>query len=556
MKQAILFLISIFAAQAAVAQNWQPIYLNETLNYQSSANPDEPIGVFASDLSENGDSTLVRITLNTDTLDECDCEFNCYRLKADFLQSSLAYLPDGVIAFHNPDTFYIHTQANFGDSWIFQNDSAGNDITATVISVSLTEILGETDSLKIISLSNEEEIQLSKNHGISKWISANDTLTLISIPSRDLGEQPYLTKAEVYDFNVGDVFCYAVNDSYKDYGDGVNYTFEEFKTIYRIEVIGVTQNDSVLQLELLRDIAYDGYLEYGTGYPNNAQGYYHDTVVSEISLFPVETMYELPDNRYWYKGAELNMEEDYWSGFFPWLNYGTAGYFTGSPQYFSFETAFRMNNKMLDDRKILSYGMNNFSFEFTDQTTISEVLEADIDLDSNIDVVSYCNPFEQNYLLPGDVIINPMGDWSPETRTGIKLSAEGLGVVAFYGQLMYSIEIIMTYKTVMIGYKKGEETYGFVPEVIDLVSVGTTDLSAPINFSVFPNPASSSIQVVWPSSESGKLEILDISGRELFTMPIHSEKVEIETGQYPAGVYLIRVETQNGVGVKKMVVSR
>ncbi len=174
MRTSILLIFSFFLTVAALGQDWQPIYLNETLNYQSAANSDQPIGIFASDLSNFSDSSNVRIVLDTDTSNECSCETTCFLLKAGYLQSYIAYLENGVVAFQNPDTFYIHTQANLGDSWVFKIDSLGNDETATITSVSVSEILGEPDSLKTISLSNEEEIQLSKNHGITKWISATD----------------------------------------------------------------------------------------------------------------------------------------------------------------------------------------------------------------------------------------------------------------------------------------------------------------------------------------------------------------------------------------------
>ncbi|NEN22530.1 T9SS type A sorting domain-containing protein [Cryomorpha ignava] len=552
MKLSILILISLFAAQAVVGQDWQPIYLNETLNYQSSASPDEPIGVFASDLSENADSSDVRLTLDTDTLDECDCESICFRLKADFLQSSLAYLSGGVLVFQNPDTFYIHTQANTGDSWVFESDNAGNEIMATVSSATAVEVLGQEDSLKVISLGTDEEIHLSKFHGITKWISSTDTLVLTSIPKRELGSA-YLTKAEVYDFNVGDVFCYVTDD--KDFTPNEGPSTEttiKYRRILRFEVLNISENDSIREIEFSLSGIRKSFSQYNSGPPNISQSYFTDTVLSIINLSSHENMFELPLNKYWYRGAYINPNEDYWA-----IGEHDAFFQESEDPFMDPQSAkmVHLNAEMFNDLKMLSFGMKNVDLGFDSETTILELLDIEMYLEANKDFITYCENW-QNYeadpYIPGDTLY----DLFESYRDDFKMSAEGIGVVVYYGQFMYSIGPIATFKSFLTGYKKGEETYGYVPEIIDLISVGTADLSAPINFSVFPNPATSSIQVALPSSESGQLEIFDISGRVLFTMPLNSERVEMDINQYPPGVYLIRVETQNGIGVKKIVVSR
>src|SRR5690606_17216802 len=120
MKQSLLFLLSFYIIQASFGQHWQPLYLNETLNYQPSTDPDEIIGIYAGDLSNSSDSSDVRIVLDTDSLDDCNCETSCFLLKAGHFQSSISYLANGVVAFQNPDTFYIHTRANLGEAWVFK----------------------------------------------------------------------------------------------------------------------------------------------------------------------------------------------------------------------------------------------------------------------------------------------------------------------------------------------------------------------------------------------------------------------------------------------------
>ena len=548
MKQSVLFILFLFFVQATFGQDWQPIYLGETLNYMSSANPDEPIGVFASDLSINNDSSDVRLVLDADSLDECSCEPTCFRLRAGFMQNRITYSPSGVIAFQNPDTFYFHTQANTGDSWVFDNDTAGNEIMATITSATVIEVLGQPDSLKIISLSTDEEIHLSKLHGIIKWISSTDTLSLLSIPKRGLGET-FLNKVEVYNFNVGDVFCYVTDDNYYDMNDGVNYTMIELRKIMRFEILSITESDSSLGLEIAVNGIFDAFGEYTYGHPNYEQFYFQDTILSEIELLTSETIYEIPDKWYSYKGADVIPEEEQY-----WAYESSAAIFLAYPEEVPITSVFRLNKEMFNGRRMLSYGMSGFTFQFTDQTTITDILAAD--LESYTDFVAYCSPWGANNLIPGDVLISPTYFQSGEYRNGLKLVAEGLGVVAYHGEWSYGLEVYMEYKATMIGYQKEEETYGYVPEVIDLMSVGVTDRSAQVNFSVYPNPASNSINILMPTSDFGQLRLFDISGRVLYTMPINSEISIVETAQFPSGVYFIQVETQNGIGVQKVIISR
>ncbi len=158
-------------------------------------------------------------------------------------------------------------------------------------------------------------------------------------------------------------------------------------------------------------------------------------------------------------------------------------------------------------------------------------------------------------ILPGEILATPDPLFIAD-RSGLKIAAEGLGVIAFYGQMWYGIEITVEYNAVMTGYKKGEETFGYLPSIDTLMSVGIPNRANQLNFSVYPNPASSVVQVVLPTSDFGQVRLLDISGRELFKMPINSEKVEIDTRKYPQGIYFIRVATQNGIGIKKIIISR
>jgi hypothetical protein len=77
------------------------------------------------------------------------------------------------------ETFSLFPNAGLNDSWNFTGE-----LQAEVTEMILMDILGETDSVKTISLSDNSEIILSKAHGIVNW---RNQYQLIGIEGRDLG---------------------------------------------------------------------------------------------------------------------------------------------------------------------------------------------------------------------------------------------------------------------------------------------------------------------------------------------------------------------------------
>ena len=113
-----------------------------------------------------------------------------------------------LFVFNNPESYYqllLWPYAQPGDSWMAVADS---NLTATVVAASAGTILGELDSLKIISFSNGQAWILSKNHGIVQGgdvFLPNDAATLAGIETRSLGDRP-LKFEDFFDFNIGDIF--------------------------------------------------------------------------------------------------------------------------------------------------------------------------------------------------------------------------------------------------------------------------------------------------------------------------------------------------------------
>lgn len=74
-----------------------------------------------------------------------------------------------------------------------------------------------------------------------------------------------------------------------------------------------------------------------------------------------------------------------------------------------------------------------------------------------------------------------------------------------------------------------------------------------VAMSVYPNPANSTVTIANISNGS-LLVITDITGRVLHTEEANAETVTMNVDQFGAGVYLVKVENENSIAVKKLII--
>jgi len=111
-----------------------------------------------------------------------------------------------------------------------------------------------------------------------------------------------------------------------------------------------------------------------------------------------------------------------------------------------------------------------------------------------------------------------------------------------------------------IFYASGDNT-GFIPLDVNILSVDDSNLP---NIEVYPNPTTGQLRIANRSHVSGKLseanyelritgvEVYDVYGRKVLEPPLtvlHSYDLTV----LPAGVYFVRIETEGGAVVKKIV---
>ncbi len=77
------------------------------------------------------------------------------------------------------------------------------------------------------------------------------------------------------------------------------------------------------------------------------------------------------------------------------------------------------------------------------------------------------------------------------------------------------------------------------------------------SFSLAPNPAQGSVQVVLPKSATGgQLSLCDLTGRELMVRTVVRTEMELDISTLPTGTYLVKLTTPQGDSTKRLVVAR
>lgn len=76
-------------------------------------------------------------------------------------------------------------------------------------------------------------------------------------------------------------------------------------------------------------------------------------------------------------------------------------------------------------------------------------------------------------------------------------------------------------------------------------------------FSIVPNPASDELSVHMPDNiKSGKINIFSLQGDECYHSDEYVSGIKIDMQELPSGVYLVKIETEKGIVVKKCTVIR
>ncbi|MEO1629052.1 MAG: T9SS type A sorting domain-containing protein, partial [Bacteroidota bacterium] len=92
---------------------------------------------------------------------------------------------------------------------------------------------------------------------------------------------------------------------------------------------------------------------------------------------------------------------------------------------------------------------------------------------------------------------------------------------------------------------------------LTILTVGLEDIQELNRFEMFPNPTTARTNIMLEFSEplAFRLEIYDLLGRRVYTHAEKSRRLqkEIILDNYAAGTYMVRIRTERGQAVKKLL---
>ncbi|MCD4696168.1 MAG: hypothetical protein K8S16_07985, partial [Bacteroidales bacterium] len=194
----------LLIANALFAQNWSPILVNQKMNYQHSDSSYISHTIWVDSAFYFGDDSI--FYLNRVVKDVPDNPEIALRNQPQFLGEYLVKQEFGFYLIGDPFQYRLYAIADLGNSWMF---APLGSISAEVTEIYTEDIFGITDSVKVISLTDGNELKLSKNFGLLKYpdFENGGYYELVGIQDTEYGESvPGFW--EMFDFEVGDVFQY------------------------------------------------------------------------------------------------------------------------------------------------------------------------------------------------------------------------------------------------------------------------------------------------------------------------------------------------------------
>ncbi len=89
--------------------------------------------------------------------------------------------------------------------------------------------------------------------------------------------------------------------------------------------------------------------------------------------------------------------------------------------------------------------------------------------------------------------------------------------------------------------------------VINITKGSSGDLDIEANVSIYPNPATDALNVI-SNTNIQRVRIINFIGQVIFNNEINNSSININTSAYQSGVYIISVETSNGVTTEKITI--
>lgn len=516
-----LFFVSL--VQILFAQDWAPINSTEQFNYSLNNSDVITHAIKVDSVQVNGQDSVMYFNQVMRQCDTC-CVDLFYDESAqgsfllnhqpNFFGYKAQINSDEWKLIFNEDSISIRPYAQLNDSW---NYSTG--ITATVSVVIEAEILGELDSVKVITLSNNEEIRLSKSHGLIEFTSSNADIYLLSgIEGRDLGKVAP-SFGEFFNFDIGDLFQFSLRTEAFFSDDGFSVVYD----IYGVEQRIVTNVEE-----------------------------FPDSLVLSYDFIRNDTTFNHVENSYEYNIDTGSAQEVYKLENFETLSKqpGTPSthisHFLGSYMSNLTNQSFAVSES---DRRIMYFGGYKFLNESSNTDYLSEI--------SNITFYCYDDKgFDyENTIAKGDgdffSFLASMNVSNNSVASGYNCAlVKELGYVS-RNKFVQQYEGTRYQGEHLIGFiKENGDTEGTILSESELLSMNEYERIAHIN--LFPNPTTNQLTVT-SDSRIKEITIYNSLGRIEKSEKISGLNHTFYLDNFSSGIYFIELEFDDGQTAKKRI---
>ena len=180
--------------------------------------------------------------------------------------------------------------------------------------------------------------------------------------------------------------------------------------------------------------------------------------------------------------------------------------------------------------------MQIIAIEVTEKTEVPEI-SGDNDLDVRLMPTT-------TYTISNDVEVGFIIE--PEEAGTLTLANDGKSVLVTWSDT-YKGEVVLTAKPI------AECNNGFGTKTINVKN--STDVSEyNINASIYPNPTDDNVTIEAEGLQ--RLTVVNELGQVVYDAEVNNDTETLNMSQFGAGVYMIRIYTENGMGVKRVSVIR
>ncbi len=138
---------------------------------------------------------------------------------------------------------------------------------------------------------------------------------------------------------------------------------------------------------------------------------------------------------------------------------------------------------------------------------------------------------------------------------GLRLLQSGQ---TYYGWVRLRVDVTSTYASLIVR----DYAYNSIPNQPILagqtVVTGVNENSFASSISLYPNPAPNQLTITLGSSTKNiEVTIADITGKIIYkTTSTDTQKLEVNTSEFAAGIYVVQIQTGDFIATKKLVIEK